>query len=318
MYVKYSKLRAAWRQTGWLCEMDATEGQRCLEHLNPPNVQHGQYFYCVVHPDGMKLLSSPDESAPYLPHAIPMGSVIEASDKLTPMDSSTTYVNCHTQQGYFVERYLDGGATTLIRNSDNEILCEAIPCPDALEESCVEVKEVYSVIAPEGTHERLSPYLTAIEGELLTKGTGFTSLCRIEISYVGIGSVIFVQKSDCNKWVMVEAAGRKLLKLVTDSVELGHFTYVVTHEHGVVVLSVPDFNALPKRPHKILHLGNVFQVEEKRMRVEDIVASDSSSPTVFLKIANGEGWVYEMRRNTRICQEAKKNSSVTDMRSDEN
>ncbi len=315
VYVKCSKLRAAWRQTGWLCEMEATEDQRCLEHLNPPTLQHGQYFYCVVHPAGMNLLSRPDESAPCLPHAIPMGSVIEASDKFTPMGASTTYVYCHAPQGYFVERYLDGAAT-VIRISDNQIQCEAIPCPDALEKSYVEVREVYSVIAPEGTHERSSPYLTAMEGELLTKGTAFTSICRIEVSYDGIGSVIFVQKSGGNKWVRVEAAGRRLLKLVKDSVELGPFTYVVTHEHGVVVQSAPDFNALPKRLHKILHMGKVFQVEEKRIRAKDIVASDS--PTVFLKLANDEGWVYEMRRNTRICQEVKKSSSVIDMRPVEN
>ncbi len=310
VYVKCSELGEARPQTGWLCEIEATtEGhQRCLEHLNPPTQQHGQYFYCVVHPAGMKLLSRPDENASYLPHVIPMGSVIEASNKFTPMGASTTFVYCHAPQGYFVERHLDGAAT-VISSSDNEIQCEAIPCPDAVEKSYVEVREVYSVIAPEGIYERSSPFLTAIKGGLLTKGTAFTSTCYKEVSYEGIGSVIFVQKASDNKWVRMEAAGTGLLKLVTDSVELGPYTYIVIHEHGVVVQSAPGFNTLPKRPHKILPMGKVIQVEEKRIRAEDIVASDS--PTVFLKLANDEGWVYEMRQYTRICQEVKKNSSVT-------
>ncbi len=314
VYVKCSKLGESWPQIGWLCETEANEGQRYLERLQPPTQQHGQYFYRVVHPAGMNLLSGPDESSPPLPDTIPIGSVIEASDKFTPMGASTTFVYCHSPQGYFAERHLDGAATA-VSNSDNEIQCEATPCPDAVEKSSVEVREVYSVIAPEGTHERSSPLLTAMEGELLTRGTAFTSTCRHEVTYEGIGSVIFVKKDD-NKWVRVEAAGEMLLNLVTDSVELGPYTYVVRHEHGVVVKSAPGFKSLPKQPHRILYMGKVFQVDEKRTRAKDIATSDS--PAVFLKLANDEGWVCEMRQKTRICEEVKSSPPATNTQPVEN
>jgi hypothetical protein len=53
-----------------------------------------QFFYRVVQPGGARLHSKANVKSPLMDAVIAEGSIIEASDKFTPVGSAMTYVKC--------------------------------------------------------------------------------------------------------------------------------------------------------------------------------------------------------------------------------
>jgi hypothetical protein len=305
VYVKVTSGDSVFSRTFWLPE---TRGQeRLLEPLEPPRCEHGQYFYRVTHEEGYRLSAGPRLDSGMLDEVLPRETVIEACEKFTPVGSPVTFVKCTRRPGFMFEKR-GSAESPFILGSKGEKACEPIPCPEGQEVERVEGRAVYRVTAPEGIAVREVAHLSAAEGEVLPAGAAFSSMCRLEMTFgPGIGKVTFLQRTQDGRWVRASSLGAILVEEVKDCVETGSFYYTVIHEHGVVVRSAPDLHALPAKPHTILPMRRIFRVKERVRRAEDIVTSDN--PTVFLRVdsdqlpISGEGWVFEKRQSTRICEE---------------
>lgn len=326
MYVKVATNKDSWARSGWLMERLGEE--KWLQAMAPPHRQIGQFFYRVAHPDGVRLHTKASVSSPLHTNIIPAGSIIEASEKFTPVGSTVTYVKCDIKRGFLFEPAIPTIVPPLpplpspppavpgipgrpaVRDPETgEVLIESVGCPigETISEELGHF--IFRVTIDSGILVRSEAHITAEPGEALRPQTAFAATARLCKRFEGLGEVVFVQRAVDGGWIRATKSGVTLLELVSDKIEKGPFTYVVIHENGVVVRSAPDLHAAPAKPHTIMPVRKVFQVSERVQKAEDIVSS--ASPTVFLKIADfgassgtvHEGWVFEKRGSTKICED---------------
>eukprot|EP00904_Undaria_pinnatifida_P008907 jgi/Undpi1/5146/HiC_scaffold_19.g08497.m1 len=164
------------------------------------------------------------------------------------------------------------------------------------------VRRLYRVREAGGVQATRTPDIVAPTIDVIQAGTAFYGIAEVVKHYEGIGEVAFVMRETDKLWVRANRPGLSLLlDCFTDSVEAGAFTYRVSHENGVVVRTAPGLDAPPVKPRRILPVTKMVNVCERLTRAEDILTM--SRPPIFLRLAGNDGWVFDRRGHTLVCED---------------
>lgn len=154
-----------------------------------------------------------------------------------------------------------------------------------------------------------APDITSISMDVMKEGQPFYGKAEVVKKYDGIGEVAFVMRTIDGLWVRANRPGiGLLLDLITDRMEAGAFTYRVSHENGVLVRAAPGLNAPPVKPRRILPVSKLINVCERLVQAEDVI--ELSRPPVFLRLAGNDGWVFDRRGHTLVCEDVTEKSRI--------
>eukprot|EP00903_Cladosiphon_okamuranus_P018091 g16649.t1 len=171
------------------------------------------------------------------------------------------------------------------------------------------VRRLYRVREKSGVEATRTPDIIAPAADLIEAGTAFYGKAEVVKHYEGIGEVAFVMRETDELWVRANRPGLALmLDVFTNAVEYGAFTYRVSHENGVVVRTAPGLDAPVIKPRRILPVNKLVNVCERLTRAEDILAL--SRPPTFLRLAGNDGWVFDRRGHTLVCEDVTVKSRI--------
>eukprot|EP00752_Nemacystus_decipiens_P005964 g5386.t1 len=171
------------------------------------------------------------------------------------------------------------------------------------------VRRLYRVREESGVEATRTPDIVAPAVDHIEAGTAFYGKAEVVKHYEGIGEVAFVMRETDELWVRANRPGLALmLDVFTNAVEFGAFTYRVSHENGVVVRTAPGLDAPAIKPRRILPVNKLVNVCERLTRAEDILAL--SRPPTFLRLAGNDGWVFDRRGHTLVCEDVTVKSRI--------
>ncbi|CAM9529806.1 unnamed protein product [Chrysoparadoxa australica] len=304
-YVKVEASLDKWGRSGFIPTKGEKGGDEILwlKELDPPTKEIGHFFYRVKAEEGFRLFQRPDEGSSLQEVIHPKGAVLEAKERYTPVDSSIAYCAVTGgHRGFIFERPGQAG----VRGVPPEL--EATECPSCKVITHEKKHYIYRVTNEGPLSFQAEACITgqAAPGSAkLQPGAAFSVSERVVKRYSGMGEVLFLRKDKDKLWTVAARGEAVYAEQIKDQVIAGEFLYQVVHENGLVLRSQADLNAPPAPGADTMSAYDIFKVDLKLMKAEDIATS--SSPSVFLRLAaeekgTGESWAFESRGRTVMCK----------------
>jgi len=312
-YVRINASKDKWMRSGWVFEKLISHDQRqqlvetpILERVTAPKHVTGTFFYEVIRREGIRLHVLQSVQSRMTKDTYLCGTILEVSEKHTPLGSTTTFCRVDDSRGGFV---LEDATGNIMNFWDTQGLrqCEA---PRAIRTNNygtnqsrtnnygtnqtrrADPETQYEVVSEGGVYSRAEPALGAIQPALIKCGEVFIATEKAVQEYspgVNHGEPItWLRRKDYNDWVRTEKCGIKLVEEVQDRIEEtgGPWEYTIVYEYGCYIRRAPRMDA---ERLDILNCGEKISVKKKLTYARDLKAKEK---TVFLQIDDGENkWI---------------------------